>query len=371
MPPSPIPKPSVWEIFATFLKLGATGFGGPIALVALIDQECRARKKWISTQAFNEAVLFCKLLPGPLAYQVALWVGRDLRGVPGGLAACLGFLLPGFSLILVLAVFYQSLQGWAPFAGLLVGVRAAALIVILLSVWKLAEPYRRSGWAWVGMLAGGAWMFSFPRWEPVGILVGGIAAILWKRAARPPGVMGVDLTAATLTALFLVHFKAGAFVYGTGVAVLPFLQTEAVNVHHWLTIEQFLDGIAFGQVTPGPLTIASAFIGYYASGIVGAVLATAGMYLPGMILVLGLVPLLYARLQGKRWLIDFQSGAMPVVIGGIVGAWGILLPAAVPNVWAAALVALLGGVAWRFPKLPAWAIMILGGVLGTLAWKWF
>ncbi|MBY0369944.1 chromate transporter [bacterium] len=369
--PETTPKPSVFAIFLTFLKLGATGFGGPVALISLIDQECRLRLKWISAAQFNEAVLFCKLLPGPLAYQVALWVGKDLRGFWGGIAACLGFLIPGFSLILVLAIFYQSLHDWALFEGVLQGVRGAALIVILISLWKLAEPYKHKAVAWVGAGLGGLWMYAFPRWEPASILLGGLVSVAWRQRRRSLGLLSVEpFSLALLGTLLWVHFKAGAFVYGTGVAVLPFLQHEVVDLRHWLTPEQFLDGIAFGQVTPGPLTIASAFIGYYAAGFWGAVVATAGMYLPGMLLVLGVVPLIHSRLRGKQWLLDFQEGAMPIVVGGIAGAWVFLLPAAVPRASAGVLTAFLGVVAWRFPKLPAWGMMILGGVLGAVIFTW-
>ncbi len=359
-------KPSYLEIFLTFLKLGATGFGGPVALIALLDRECRERKQWVSVAQFNEAVLFCKLLPGPLAYQVALWVGKDVGGVRGGLLACLGFLLPGFTLILLLAIFYDQLRGYASFDGILLGIRSSALVVILFSVWKIAEPYRREARAWVFAALGALWMYQFPAWEPVSILLGGLAMVLAGRAARGRTLAIAPLSVTLLLEVFWVHFKAGMFVYGTGVAVLPFLQQEAVNLHQWMTHAEFLDGIAFGQITPGPLTIASAFIGYRAAGVLGAAVGTFGMYLPGMLLVLCVVPLIHSRLKGKRWLEDFQRGAMPVVIGGILGAWATLVPAAMPNWPAVAETVFLIALVLKFPKLAAWLIMGLGGILGLI-----
>lgn len=356
------------EIFLTFLKIGATGFGGPIALIALIERECRERKSWISIEEYNEAVLFCKLLPGPLAYQVALWVGRKVRGTAGGLVACLGFLLPGFCLILALSIFYSRIHTWKAFDGILGGVRSSAMVVILFSVWKLATPYKQSPRAWVLAVAGGTWMTLFPRWEPIGILAGGLGMIAWRSAKRSKAVLSVEpFSASLLATLFWVHFKAGAFVYGTGVAVLPFLEQEAVHFQHWMSAQEFLDGIAFGQITPGPLTIASTFIGYRAAGVWGSIVATFGMYLPGMLLVLVLVPMLYDRLHGKQWLVDFQEGAMPVVIGGIFAAFAFLVPAAIGTPALVVQTLAMGILVWRYPKIPAWAVMILGGVVGWVS----
>ncbi len=355
--------PTLGEVFLTFLKIGATGFGGPIALVALVERECCTRGRWVTVHEFNDAVLFCKLLPGPLAYQVALWVGRAARGWRGGLLACLGFLLPGFCLILALGVFYEVLKHAWLFEGVLCGVRVAALLVIALSAWKMGEPYRRQAQGWLLAILGGFWMAYFPKWEAVAIFAGGVALVVAKRVERR-GLRQSSLS--LLAALFWVHFKAGAFVYGTGVAVLPFLQAEVVDLRAWLTPSQFLDAVAFGQVTPGPLTIASAFIGFLTAGFNGAIVATAGMYLPGMILVLVLVPLVYDRLKGKPWLADFQQGAMPVVIGGIFGAWLYLLPAALSS-RASGVIGLLLAVLLAFRNLSGGVVIALGAVLGVFA----
>lgn len=304
---------SLFKIAFLFFRLGALGFGGPLALIALMEQECVQDKKWVSRNRFEEAFVFCKMLPGPLAYQMALWVGHELRGFWGGLVAGVSFVLPAATLLYLFAKFYDSFQMLGSSQVILEGMRIGALVVILQSVGSLFSPYRKKISAWTYACLGALLMMFFPRWEPVIIIGGGLLSILLIR--RFP-TFRLKLSSVTvLWTLFWVHFKAGAFVFGTGLAIVPVLEREVVGTYHWLTQKEFLDALAFGQVTPGPITTVAAFIGYKAALGLGSLSATFGMYLPGALMILFILPWFRKKVEGKPWLIDFQLGAIPTVMG--------------------------------------------------------
>lgn len=344
------------EIARVFLRLGATGFGGPIALVAYMEEEFCGRRRLISTQAFNESYVLCKMLPGPVAYQMALSLGHHLRGRVGGLVAGFCFLLPAFLMMLAISAFYSQLQQVSGFAVAAEGIRAGALVVIFDSVLRMAKPYAKDAEAWAFAAAGAACMWLWPRAEPLIILAGGLAVVLAGRWLHRK---------ASLLPLFWVHFKAGAFTFGTGLAIVPLLQHETVDLYHWLSREEFLDAIAFGQMTPGPITIASVFIGYRVGTWLGAVVAAAGIYLPGAILVLGVLPGLRSRLSGTAFLKQFQKGAIPTVIGCILAA-SLVFGADVVARWKSAVIFLaLGALSFRW-RWPSWAVIGAGAVASLL-----
>lgn len=342
------------QISLSFLKIGAIGFGGPIALVAFMEEEFCARRKIIDRGAFNESYVLCKMLPGPVAYQMALSVGHLLRGRRGGLVAGIAFLLPSFVLMLALAALYSKVQTLGGFERLAEGFRAGAVVVIIDSVLRMAKPYRTSPEAWAFAAVGALFMGLWPRYEPVIILSGGLAMV-WagKRIAKKVSV---------LWPLFWVHFKAGAFTFGTGLAIVPLLQHETVSVFHWVTDREFLDGVAFGQITPGPITIASVFFGYRAAGWIGGTVAALGVYLPGAILVLGLLPGLRRRLTGTPFLERFQRGAVPTVIGCILAASVAFSLAVLIDRSSAVVFVVCAVAAWRW-RPPAWALIAMGGAL--------
>jgi chromate transporter len=344
---------SLGELAKIFLYIGATGFGGPVALVAYMEQEFCERRKVLTTGAFNETYVLCKLLPGPVAYQVALSIGSLLRGRFGGLVAGLSLLLPSFLMMLALSAFYSQVQRLAGFESVAEGLRAGALVVIVDSVLRMARPYRTKAEFWIFAAAGASCMALWPRAEPLIILLGGLSMVLAARFR--PGLK-------SLGPLFWVHFKAGAFTFGTGLAIIPILQHESVDVYRWLTQGEFLDGMAFGQMTPGPITISSVFIGYRAAGFSGAIAAFVGIYLPGALIVLGLLPGLRKRLTGKPALVAFQKGAIPTVIGCILAASVVFGLTVVSTPRTAFLFVLLSLVALRW-KVPAWALIGAGGVV--------
>jgi chromate transporter len=347
---------SLSTIFWIFLRLGAIGFGGPIALVSLMEQECSKKRKWLTLEEFNERYVFCKLLPGPIASQMALWMGLHVRGRIGGLVAGAAFLLPSFTLIFILSIFYSSVQGLPRFTPIIQGMEAGAIVVIFDSVMRMFRPYYRQVQPWIFMLMAAPLMLVIPRWEPLIILSGGLAYVMYK---KQKGFLSIS---PVLLQIFWVHFKAGFTVFGTGLAIVPVLQHEVVEVYKWMSTPEFLDGIAFGQITPGPVTISSVFIGYKTAGVLGGILGFLGMYTPGVILIFFVMPFLFSKLKGKPFVAFFQQGAIPTVIGCILGATILLGRTTITSPVLAVLVLVLGILALKF-KLPGWGTILLGSFL--------
>lgn len=328
-------------------------------MVGLMERECCGRLRWLDTAAFSELFLYCKLLPGPVAYQMSLAVGNHLRGRWGGVVAGVAFLIPSFVLILLLSVYYASLRGISSIEKALLGIRAGALVILIQSSWQLAAPFRKDRRAWIFIVGATIGMWLLPRWEPLLIIAAGIIAVVLARRPRA-------LASLALWPLFWVHFKAGTMVFGTGLAIVPVLEREVVQHYQWLTSAEFLDGLAFGQVTPGPITITSVFIGYKVASYLGAVVALLGMYLPGIGFVLFLLPAMRSWLKGKSWLQHFQSGAVPAVVGCIVGATFLLARTTLTD-WSLGIIFIVLLVASWVTRLPAWLIIPISAVLGYFA----
>lgn len=360
--------PTLPTVFWIFLRLGSIGFGGPIALISLMEQECSHRLKWLTLAEFNERYVFAKLLPGPIASQMAMWVGYQVRGRVGAIVAGIAFLLPAFVLILVLSFSYSLVTATPSLAPVILGMELGAIVVIFDSVLRMNRPYQHSVQAWIFLLIATLLMLKIPRWEPVIIICGGLAMILWKRldASTFRSLVPFSL----LFDLFWVHFKAGATVFGTGLAIIPVLQHEIVEVYQWMTRAEFLDGIAFGQITPGPVTISSVFVGYRAAGVPGSLAACIGMYSPGAIMILFVMPFIFNRLKGRPFLTAFQQGAIPTVIGCILGASLLLVRDIVTDLKSLILVLSVGLIGWKF-KLPGWGLIILGSLLSILSVQLF
>jgi chromate transporter len=376
------------EISSVFLRLGTLGFGGPLATMAMMEQETSRKRAWVSPAQFSEIYALCKILPGPVATQMAIYLGFVRGGTAGGIVSGGLFILPSFLAVLLFSFLYTHF-GMVQKAGpLFAAMQAGALVVILTSTLNLAKPYRGSRQArWVALFAAIV-VGMRPSLEPLVIVAAGLVGIGLATAAERristtlrsvvpvpmlatfvgagAGALGAPIAESTLAKLFWVCFKAGAFVFGTGLAIVPLLEADTVTRHGWLTHSAFMDGLAIGQVTPGPVTITSTFIGYQTAGWIGALVATTGMFLPAFINVLVFVPRLWRRFSGTPQARGFAQWAIPAVIGGILGTMirlGVVVlvgPATLVAFAAAALIA------WRL-KPPAWALIPASGVVGALA----
>ncbi len=375
------------EVSTLFGKLGLLGFGGPIAVMGMMEEEACRKRAWVTPAQFAEIYAVCKILPGPVATQMAIYLGSIRGGLSGGLVAGVSFILPSFLIVLVLSVFYVQASAIPAVGPALVGLQASALTVILLSTWQLYKPHRRDLRAWVIVMLTGAVVAIRPSWEPLLILGFGISgAFIFRKMsgaraaaiAAPLALVSAHAQAAALTMpptslllqLFWTFFKAGAFVFGTGLAIVPVLEGDVVLKYHWLTHAQFMDGLAIGQVTPGPVVITSTFIGYQTAGLIGALVATFGIFFPAFVNVLFLVPRIWKKFSGTPAAKGFTAFALPAVVGGIVGTTlklsVIVLDSPIPlGIFCASFFAALAF------SPPAWLLIPLSGVVAGVVGTFF
>ncbi len=344
-----------------FLWLGTFGFGGPIATVGYMQRDLVEQRRWLARQDLLDGIALGQTTPGPLAAQVAMWVGFLRKGALGALGTALAFILPSFIFVLALGFFYVQYQGLPFVRSLFYGIAPAVIAIIVLAAVKLARLTDGSDIRLWGISAV-VMMVTAATESEVALLfiAGGLVMLLWEapprwlRLGSPAlliglplsGVMLTGATTATLVALFLFFLKAGAFIFGSGLAIVPFLREGVINQHHWLTERQFFDAVAVGLITPGPVVITATFIGYLVGGLVGALVATIGIFTP---IYLGVVipGRWFVRHRHHPRIRGFVKGATAAAVGGIAGATIVLGRQAIIDP-PAVLIALVGlGFLWR------------------------
>jgi len=342
--------PGLGEIAKAWGRIGCLGFGGPPAHIALLRQLCVERRGWITAHEFEDAIAACNLLPGPASTQLAIFCAWRVGGWRGALVGGLGFVGPGFVAIVALAALFLagSPPVWVRGAGAGAGAAVAAVAVqagvaLVPASWARAfAPRRWVAYAAIGGVAGalaGAFLVLV-------LLACGLAEIalrrLW-RARRGLGAQAWPLLAALaaapagLGALAWTAFKVGALSYGGGFVIVPLMQGDAVHRYHWMTSAQFLNAVALGQVTPGPVVHTVSAVGYAAHGLGGAALAAAVAFLPSFAFVL-LGARHFDQLRRSPAVLAFLDGAGPAAIGAIVGS-AIPLALTLPEPWQAAVLA--------------------------------
>jgi chromate transporter len=322
------------DLLAYFLRLGALGFGGPIALAGYMQRDLVERRRWIGKQDYVEGLALAQLSPGPLAAQLAMYLGW-VRGGSGGAAAVgLAFVLPSFLMVLALAWAYLRFGGLPWMQGAFYGIGAAVIAIIARSAAKLAQlTLARDALLW-GLFAVSAAVTAATGTELVWLVLASGFVTMFVRAppsghrvamfALPSAVLTGAHGAASgreLAAIAWFFTKAGAFVFGSGLAIVPFLYNGAVHEHRWLDERQFRDAVAVAMVTPGPVVITSGFIGYLAGGAVGSVLAAAGTFVPPYLVVV--LAARWLRRPGAR-LKAFVAGVTASATGAIAGAAFVL-----------------------------------------------
>ncbi len=378
-----------------FLWLGTFGFGGPIATVGYMQRDLVEKRGWLAERDFLNGVALGQTMPGPLAAQVVMWVGFLQRGALGALVTSLPFILPSFVLVLAVAIVYVRFSGLDVVQALFYGIAPAVMAVIAVAAVKLARLTNRTDvklWAIsavigvvtavtgaeVALLFVGAGLLMILLEAPpklgrgaAGGPVGGgpasgpaVGAALFPLARRPFPVLTGFATGGTLLALGLFFLKAGAFIFGSGLAIVPFLREGVVAQHHWLTERQFLDAVAMGLITPGPVVITAAFIGYLVGGLAGAGVATVAIFTP---IYLGVVvpgPW-FVRHRDNPQVKAFVRGATAAAAGAIAGATVILAKGAIAD-WKTALIAAGGlGFVVRFKNREP-VLVLLAAVAGLL-----
>jgi chromate transporter len=362
---------SLRTIAKEWTRLGCIGFGGPPAHIALLRRLCVEERAWLDAGVFEDGIAATNLLPGPASTQLAIFCAWKLRGGVGAVLGGVCFILPGLALILCLSAVFLASRPPAWVLGAAAGAGAAVPAVALNAAWALAPTsWRRAGqpraprMRWIAYAAAGVLAAaSIGEYLVVVLLACGVLEVVVRRPRDPrprvaravvPAVVVHAATAGGLAALALVAFKVGALSYGGGFVIVPLMQHDAVVTYHWMSGSQFLNAVALGQVTPGPVVQTVAVVGYAAGGLGGALLAAAIAFGPSFAFVLAGGPR-FDALRRNATVQSFFSGAGPAVIGAIAGS-------AVP-------LGLELGHAWQLPLLAGaalWLLILRRGVVGVL-----
>ncbi len=358
-------------------RIGVIGFGGPPAHIALLRDLCVERRRWITDSEFEDANAACGLLPGPASTQMAIYCAHRVAGVPGALLGGVAFIVPGLVLIIALAasVLSSGAPGWVLGAG--AGAGAAVVPVVAAAGIGLTRTALKDhrGWrlarAGAYVVAGGATVLIVGAWVVLVLLGCGLIELVVRRVVpRLKGDVAVHAwpvvfaAASQLGPLAWTSFKVGALSYGGGFVIIPLMQADAVDAYGWMTQAEFLNAVAFGQLTPGPVVQTVAVVGYAAAGLPGALLAALVAFAPSFVLVIVLAPRFHV-LRGNRSARAFLDGAGPAAIGAILGA-SLLLLDGVHHAWQWVLLA----VAAAALLLGRSAIVVLVGglIAGVVAW---
>ena len=349
-----VAPPSLAQLTLYFLHLGATGFGGPIALAGRMQRSLVDERRWFSRRDYLDGLALAQLAPGPLAAQLAMYLGAVNYGAIGATIVGAAFVLPSFAIVWLLAAAYVQFGGMTWLGSAFYGVGAAVIAIIARAAWKLAAAtLRRSALLWT-IWSVMAIVTAFSGREIVWLfLAAGFAPLVaqWLRRPRATAATFVLLPAlisAEALRLFLFFAKAGAFVFGSGLAVVPFLYGEVVQRYHWLSDRQFLDAVAVAMITPGPVVITASFIGYLVAREPGMIAASIGVFLPAWLIVLAFAKRFRAvsHRPSVRLFVDGVTAAASGAMAGAVFLLGRRALIDIPTV-AIALAAFLLPLRWK------------------------
>jgi chromate transporter len=357
-----------------FLRLGTFGFGGPIALAGHMQRDLVDERGWISRQDYLDGLALAQLAPGPLAAQLAMYLGYVRAGIVGATLVSVAFVLPSFLMVLALSAAYVRFGGLSWMQAVFYGIGAAVVAIIARSAAKLGRTVLGKDKLLWAIFAALAVSTAVTRREIAWLFVaGGVISLLVKawpqlRAVKVvPAFFALSLpafAAGQSWQLLLFFGKAGLFVFGSGLAIVPFLHGGVVQQHGWLNEQQFLDAVAVAMITPGPVVITVAFIGYLVSGIPGAIAAGAGVFLPVYVVVLVLGPSFH-KIRGNTALRAFVQGVTAAAVGAIAGAVVVIARGAVRDLPTAfiAVATLLLLMKWKLPEPAIIAASAIAGLL--------
>jgi chromate transporter len=359
------PRVGLGTIAKEWGRIGCLGFGGPPTHIAMLRQLCVTEREWLSAEEFQDGVATTNLLPGPASTQLAIFCAWRLRGIPGATVGAVCFIVPGLVLILALSALFLTghpplwVRGAAAGAGAAVAAVAVhAAIGLMPASWRrVQETAQHARWIAYLVLGGLAAVLLGP-WLVALLVACGLAEIAWRRpvarlsllVAGPVGVGGL----AGLGAVAWVGFKVGALSYGGGFVIIPLMRSDAVDHYHWMSSGQFLNAVALGQITPGPVVQTVAVVGYAAAGLGGGLLAAAIAFTPSFLFVVA-GGRHFQRLRANRTVQAFLDGAGPAAIGAIAGS-AIPLGLAIGHLWQLAVLAIAA----------LWLLALRRGVVGAL-----
>jgi len=379
------------QLVLYFLKLGAIGFGGPAALVGYMRKDLVDEGKCVDESIYNLSIALAQIMPGPLAAQTAIAIGYFQGGVLGATLVGFAFIVPSFLMVLVLSWLYVTYGGLPWMQAVFYGIGAVVIAIIAMAAYRLARGTNKSDpvlWGICGVLLvatmwsktelaalfilAGLFVMYVRAWPGlrVGLLLGAAGALLilgiWVmetfllRADALAGRGGV------LSQILLFFIKAGTFVFGSGLAIVPFLEQGVVHEFRWLTDHQFLDAVAVAMITPGPVVITVAFIGYLVAGTAGSIVAAIGIFLP--VYIFTILPAPWFRRHRKNpQLQAFAAGATAAATGAIAGAVVVLGQRAIFDIPTAAIGLIGLALLWRY-RLQEPILVAAAGIAGLLLW---
>jgi chromate transporter len=391
---TPAPPLSLGQLVLYFLKLGTIGFGGPAALVGYMRQDLVENGQRIDERTYNLSIALAQIMPGPLAAQTAIAIGYFQRGMLGATLVGLAFIVPSFLMVLALSWLYVTFGGLPWMQALFYGIGAVVIAIIAIAAFRLACGTNKRDpllWGIFGvMLIATVWaqaelaalfilagllVMVLQAWPGLrgGLLLSAVGALgivgIWGMETfllRAEATVGHE---SILVQILLFFTKAGAFVFGSGLAIVPFLQQGVVHDLGWLNDHQFLDAVAVAMITPGPVVITVAFIGYLVAGTAGAIVAAIGIFLPVYFFTIIPAPW-FRRHRDNPQLQAFAAGATAAASGAIAGAVVVLGQRAIYDLPTAAI-GLIGLVLlWRF-RLQESLLVVAAGIAGLVVWPIF
>ena len=372
------------ELVGYFAWLGTVGFGGPIALAGYMQRDLVERRRWISERDYREGLALAQLAPGPLAAQLAIYLAWARAGVPGATLVAVAFIAPSFLMVIALSALYVRYGGLPWMLGMFYGVGAAVIAIIARSSVKLAKlALRRDPLLWMICAVSAAvtaWTESeiFSLFIVAGLVtmvvrvwpgpaLGAVAFVgtPWRGTELLVTTPLASAASADLATIFWFFAKAGTVVFGSGLAIVPFLHGGVVQGFHWLTERQFLDAVAVSMITPGPVVITVAFIGYLVGGMSGATAAAAGVFLPVYLFVILPAPY-FRRFSGNARVHAFVDGVTAAATGAIAGAAFVLGRRALVDLGALAICLAVFGVIAKGKRIPEPLVIVGAGMVGLL-----
>ncbi len=374
------PVYTLWQLVLYFARLGALGFGGPVALAGYMRRDLVEARRWITDADYKEGLALAQLAPGPLAAQLAIYLGYVHYRILGATLIGIAFVLPSFLMVVALGWAYVRFGGLAWMQAVFYGVGAAVIGIIAISAYKLTtKSVGRDKLLWAVYLVLAAvtvvtesevaWLFLaagvlvwFWRAPPKWVRQGRVNA---TAAAAIPGASGLLSTIdwPLLSQIGVFFAKAGAFVFGSGLAIVPFLYGGVVTEHHWLNEKQFVDAVAVAMITPGPVVITVGFIGYLVAGLPGACVAAAGTFLPCYLFTI--LPAPYFKKYGKLpAILAFVDGVTAAAVGAITGAVIVLAKRSIVDVPTVLLALVTVVLLLKFKKLSEPVIVAGAALLG-------
>ena len=384
------PAYSLWQLVKYVLGLGTWGFGGPVALVGYMYRDLVERRNWISEADYKEGLALSQLMPGPLAAQLAIYLGYVHYRITGATLVGIAFVLPSFIMVVALGALYVAYGGITWMQAVFYGVGAAVIGIIAISAYKLTvKSVGRDKLLWgiylvaaavtvvtesesALMFIGAGVLYWLVKAPPRQWFKGGAPGSMMALAAQLPHAAGpaavVDWPVLWQIAVFFT--EAGAFVFGSGLAIVPFLYGGVVGHYGWLNERQFLDAVAVAMITPGPVVITVGFIGYLVAGFPGAAVAALATFLPCYLFTI--IPAPYFHKHGKKpGIVAFVDGVTAAAIGTIAGAVVVLGKRSIIDVPTLVLMALTMLVLWKAKKVQEPLIVAVAAIAGLVLYPLF